>query len=180
MNNNKLRKQPINTSNQRQMKFKYSLLTIVLIVCIIELLYSNIQNITKNINHQSKIKALEAKKNEELEKNKFLKSEIENFNSDEILESILITKKIQNKKKTAVLKKYAKKPPIRRLFALTNYLTETSLKFVLISALISLMLANAIILRFFAPFKKNSTPSDILLVGIINFVFIIIYTNYFL
>ncbi len=89
MNNNNLRKQPINTSNQRQMKFKYSLLTIVLIVCIIELLYSNIQNITKNINHQSKIKALEAKKNEELEKNKFLKSEIENFNSDEILESIV-------------------------------------------------------------------------------------------
>ncbi len=85
-----MQKKKINNPNieKRQMKVKYSLLTFVLIVCIIELFFSSVQNINKNINFVSKIKGLETKRNEEADKNKQLKSEIENFNSEMILESI--------------------------------------------------------------------------------------------
>ena len=76
------------TTKQKKRKLKFSLLTFVLLICIVELTFGAIQNITKTISFQSKIKGLENKKNEELRKNKQLKSEIENFNSDMILESI--------------------------------------------------------------------------------------------
>ncbi|MBQ8887346.1 MAG: septum formation initiator family protein [Candidatus Gastranaerophilales bacterium] len=79
--------QQINNQPKRKKKY-FSLLTIVLLICIIELTVSAIQNINKNINFISKIKGLEEKRNEELEKNKQLKSEIENFNSKTNLESI--------------------------------------------------------------------------------------------
>lgn len=75
-------------TNKKKVKFHYSLLTIVLLICIIELTVSAVQNITKNINFSAKIRGLENKRNEELSKNKQLKSEIENYNSDAILESI--------------------------------------------------------------------------------------------
>lgn len=75
-------------SNQPRKKKFYSLLTIVLLICIIELTVSAIQNINKNINFISKIKGLEQKRDEELDKNKQLKSELENFNSATTLESI--------------------------------------------------------------------------------------------
>ncbi len=76
-----------NNNQPRKKKF-YSLLTIVLLICIIELTVSAIQNINKNINFVSKIKGLEQKRDEELTKNKQLKSELENFNSATTLESI--------------------------------------------------------------------------------------------
>ena len=60
----------------------------MLIICIIELTVSAIQNINKNITFISKIKGLEEKRDEELIRNKQLKSEIENFNSKTNLESI--------------------------------------------------------------------------------------------
>ena len=69
-------------------RIHYSLLTFVLIICIIELAVSAVNNINKNINFASKIRGLEEKRNEELDKNKQLKSEIENFNSETTLESI--------------------------------------------------------------------------------------------
>ncbi len=69
-------------------KFKYSILTIVLLICIIELTVSAVQNISKNITFSSKIKGLETKRNEELNKNKQLKSDLKNYNSEKILESI--------------------------------------------------------------------------------------------
>ena len=78
--------QKINT--QPKKKKYFSLLTFVLIICIIELTVSAIQNINKNITFISKIKGLEEKRDEELIKNKQLKSEIENFNSKTNLESI--------------------------------------------------------------------------------------------
>ena len=73
---------------KKQTKFKYSILTIVLLICIIELSVSAVQNISKNITFSSKIKGLEAKRNEELDKNKQLKSDIKNYNSYKTLESI--------------------------------------------------------------------------------------------
>lgn len=69
-------------------KFKYSLLTFVLLICILELGISTFSNINKNISFVSKIRGLEDKRNEELDKNKQLKSDIENFNSQSTLESI--------------------------------------------------------------------------------------------
>ena len=69
-------------------KMKISLLTFVLIICILELIFGAVQNINKSINFSSKIKKKKKKRDEELNKNKQLKSEIENFNSDMILESI--------------------------------------------------------------------------------------------
>lgn len=69
-------------------KFHLSLLTFVLLICIIELIISNVQNISKTISFSGKIKGLENKRDEELYKNKQLKSEIENFDSEMTLESI--------------------------------------------------------------------------------------------
>lgn len=77
-----------NSNQQKRKKKFYSLLTIVLLICIIELTVSAIQNINKNINFISKIKGLEQKRDEELDRNKQLKSELENFNSATTLESI--------------------------------------------------------------------------------------------
>ena len=77
-----------NKPQKKQTKFKYSILTVVLLICIIELTVSAVQNISKNITFSSKIKGLEAKRNEELNKNKQLKSDLKNYNSDKILESI--------------------------------------------------------------------------------------------
>lgn len=77
-----------NIHNAKSKKVKISLLTFVLILCILELAFGAIQNINKNINFASKIKGLENKRDEELNRNKQLKSEIENFNSDITLESI--------------------------------------------------------------------------------------------
>lgn len=69
-------------------KVKISLLTIVLIICIIELLFGSAQNINKIISYKSKIKGLENKKNEELRRNKQLNSEFKNFDSEMTLEAI--------------------------------------------------------------------------------------------
>lgn len=91
MNNGKKiinKKSSSNYSIPGKKKMKYSLLTFVLLLCIIELVSSNMQNISKTLNFAGKIKGLETRRDEELDKNKQLKSEIENFNSDLTLESI--------------------------------------------------------------------------------------------
>lgn len=73
---------------KRKKRFKCSMITIVLAICIIELVVSAVQNISKTINYSAQIHGLENKKNEELIKNKQLKNEIENYNSATTLESI--------------------------------------------------------------------------------------------
>lgn len=88
MSEKELNKNNMETKPKKKFKLHYSLLTIVLLICIIELSVSAVQNISKNIHFSAKIKGLEQKRDEELSKNKQLKSEIENFNSDMILESI--------------------------------------------------------------------------------------------
>lgn len=69
-------------------KAKYSIVTIVLIICTVQLCFSVFQNINKTISFQRKKAGLENKRNEELNKNIQLKSELENYNSDAVLESI--------------------------------------------------------------------------------------------
>lgn len=73
---------------ERVTKKHYSLLTFVLLICIVELGISAFNNINKNIHYSSKIKGLENRRNEEAAKNEQLKSQIKNFNSEAILESI--------------------------------------------------------------------------------------------
>ncbi len=85
--NSVMNKENSNKHNGKK-KVRCSLLTFVLVLCIVELAVSNFHNISKNISFTGKIKGLEAKKNEELNKNKQLKSDIENFNSETTLESI--------------------------------------------------------------------------------------------
>ena len=80
--------QNVQKPKKKKFKLHYSMLTIVLLICIIELVVSNVQNISKNIHYSAKIKGLEKKRNEELSINKQLKSEIENYNSQATLESI--------------------------------------------------------------------------------------------
>ncbi len=77
-----------NIKKPAKRKLHYSMLTIVLLICIVELVVSNVQNISKNIHYAGKIHGLEKKRNEELAKNNQLKSEIENYNSKETIESI--------------------------------------------------------------------------------------------
>ncbi len=84
---NNSKKAVIPEQNGRR-KIKYSLLTFVLLICIIELTISTLGNINKNISFVSKIKGLQDKRNEELDKNRQLKFDIENFNSALTLESI--------------------------------------------------------------------------------------------
>lgn len=91
MKNNYFQKDNM-TSNglpKEKKKVKYSLLTFVLLICIIELAVSAANNINKNFNFVSKIHSLEEKKTEELNKNKQLKSEIENYNSGQTLEAMV-------------------------------------------------------------------------------------------
>ena len=87
MTNNQYNNQT-NQNKKEKKKIRYSWLTFVLLICIIELSVSAFNNINKNINFVSKIKGLENKRNEELDRNKQLKSELENFNSEATLESI--------------------------------------------------------------------------------------------
>lgn len=77
-----------NIKPNKKSKMHYSLLTVVLVICIVELAFGAFQNINKNVNFLSKINGLENLRNKELSKNKQLKSEIENFNSEISLESI--------------------------------------------------------------------------------------------
>lgn len=87
----------INSDNQIQnkknrqsvnKKAKYSIVTVVLLVCIVQLGCSVFCNINKTVSFRQKKAGLENKRNEELNKNLQLKSELENFNSDAVLESI--------------------------------------------------------------------------------------------
>ncbi len=82
-------KQSPKQNHTKKGKVKYSLLTIVLLICIIQLVFSNVQNILKNINYSAKIRNLKEKRNEELNRNKQLHYEAENFNTDKVLESIV-------------------------------------------------------------------------------------------
>ena len=84
-----------------------------MLICIIELTVSAVNNINKNIKFASKIKGLEEKRAEELNKNEQLKSEIENFNSDATLESIARNNlKMAGKNEILLIINKPKEPPV--------------------------------------------------------------------
>ncbi len=93
MRDNNFGNKNINISRGPQIKekkkVKYSLLTFVLLICIIELTVSAVRNINKTFNFVSKIHSLEEKRTEELNRNKQLKSEMSNYNTGQTLEAIV-------------------------------------------------------------------------------------------
>lgn len=72
----------------RKVKFYHSFLTIVLLVCVIQISYSALLNLAKIVVYQTKIVKAQELKTEAETRNKHLKSEIKNFSSMYKVESI--------------------------------------------------------------------------------------------
>lgn len=77
-------------NKQRKTKIRvyYSLLTIVLLICLAQIGFSAILNISKTISYQTKISTMKKTKYQAEKKNERLKQEIKNFSSASSLESI--------------------------------------------------------------------------------------------
>lgn len=77
-------------NKQRKTKIRvyYSFLTIVLLICLVQIGFSAILNISKTISYQTKIKTMKATKEQAKRRNECLKSEIDNFSKTSSLESI--------------------------------------------------------------------------------------------
>jgi cell division protein FtsL len=77
-------------NKQRKTKIRvyYSLLTIVLLICLAQIGFSAILNISKTISYQTKINTMKKTKDQAENRNKDLKEEIKNFSTASSLESI--------------------------------------------------------------------------------------------
>lgn len=77
-------------NKQRKTKIRvyYSLLTIVLLICLFQIGFSAILNISKTISYQTKINTMEKTKYQAAKRNENLKQEIKNFSSASSLEAI--------------------------------------------------------------------------------------------
>lgn len=77
-------------NKQRKTKIRvyYSMLTIVLLICLAHIGFSAILNISKTISYQTKINTMKKAKYQAAKKNENLKEEIKNFSSASSLESI--------------------------------------------------------------------------------------------
>lgn len=77
-------------NKQRKTKIRvyYSLLTIVLLICLAQIGFSAILNITKTISYQTKINTMKKTKDQAESRNKKLKQEIKNFSTASSLENI--------------------------------------------------------------------------------------------
>lgn len=77
-------------NQQRKTKIRvyYSLLTIVLLICLAQIGFSAILNISKTISYQTKINTMKKTKHQAEKRNENLKEEIKNFSSASSLESI--------------------------------------------------------------------------------------------
>lgn len=77
-----------NKQRKNRIRFYYSFLTVVLLICIAQIGFSAILNISKTISYKTKIATMKKTKNQAVERNKKLKEEIENFSSATSLEAI--------------------------------------------------------------------------------------------
>ncbi len=77
-----------NKQRKNRIRFYYSFLTVVLLICIAQIGFSAILNISKTISYKTKIATMKKTKNQAAERNKKLKEEIENFSSATSLEAI--------------------------------------------------------------------------------------------
>ncbi len=77
-------------NKQRKTKIRvyYSLLTIVLLICLVQIGFSAIVNISKTISYQTKINTMKKTKHQAAKRNEQLKEEIKNFSSTSSIESI--------------------------------------------------------------------------------------------
>lgn len=77
-------------NKQRKTKIRvyYSLLTIVLLICLAQIGFSAILNISKTISYQTKINTMKKTKYQAAKRNEKLKQEIKNFSTASSLESI--------------------------------------------------------------------------------------------
>lgn len=79
------------TKNQKRktkIRVYYSLLTIVLLICLAQIGFSAILNISKTISYQTKINTMKKTKYQAEKRNENLKQEIKNFSSASSLEAI--------------------------------------------------------------------------------------------
>lgn len=82
------KKQVIKSKNPKGGNFYYSFLTIVLIICLIQVGFSAILNISKTVVYHNKIVKIKKIRNEAERRNKNLKNEIKEFSKTASLEAI--------------------------------------------------------------------------------------------
>ncbi len=74
--------------NKAKSNFYYSFLTIILLICLVQIGFSAILNISKTIAYQTKVIQIEQIRDDAEKKNKKLKQEIKDFSSVKSLEAI--------------------------------------------------------------------------------------------
>lgn len=77
-----------NKQRKNKIRVYYSLLTIVLLICLAQIGFSAILNISKTISYQTKINTMKKTKFQAEKRNKKIKEEIKNFSTASSLESI--------------------------------------------------------------------------------------------
>jgi cell division protein FtsL len=77
-----------NKQRKNKIRIYYSLLTIVLLICLAQIGFSAILNISKTISYQTKINTMKKTKYQAARRNQNLKQEIKNFSSASSLEAI--------------------------------------------------------------------------------------------
>ena len=77
-----------NKKRKNEIRFYYSFLTIVLLICLAQIGISAFKNITKSISYHGKIKKMKELNEQAYAENQRLKEELEDFNSMKSLEAI--------------------------------------------------------------------------------------------
>ncbi len=77
-----------NNQRKNKIRFYYSFLTIVLLICLVQIGISAFNNITKSISYHGKIKKMKALNQQAQLENQRLKEELEDFSSMKSLEAI--------------------------------------------------------------------------------------------
>ncbi len=77
-----------NNKRKNKIRFYYSFLTIVLLICLVQIGFSAFNNITKSISYHGKIKKMKALNQQAYLENQRLKEELEDFSSMKSLEAI--------------------------------------------------------------------------------------------
>ena len=77
-----------NNKRKNKIRFYYSFLTIVLLICLVQIGFSAFNNITKSISYQGKIKKMKALNQQAYAENQRLKEELDDFSSLKSLEAI--------------------------------------------------------------------------------------------
>ena len=77
-----------NKKRKNEIRFYYSFLTIVLLICLAQIGISAFKNITKSISYHGKIKKMKELNEQAYAENQRLKQELEDFNSMKSLEAI--------------------------------------------------------------------------------------------